>query len=148
VIPIAREADYRTDTIGRYDLGQFFAWVTAAYLPGERVGSDWRERQRWYAVMHRFDHDGNHVSSEAWCPGPGTRDGVAERLQHWLDELPGRAYGDIAIRPFQVTFDGIVFGLVQECHGQYPEGQQEDNWAEFYPGRLGFHAPWDGEYDT
>jgi formate hydrogenlyase regulatory protein HycA len=44
--------------------------------------------------------------------------------------------------------DGTLFGLVRECHGEYPEGEERDDWAEFYPNRLGFSAPWDGSYDT
>lgn len=50
--------------------------------------------------------------------------------------------------PFAVEVDGTLFGLVRECHGEYPEGEEQDDWAEFYPNRLGFSAPWDGLYDT
>ncbi|HEX4225906.1 MAG TPA: hypothetical protein VHZ97_26310 [Pseudonocardiaceae bacterium] len=117
LVPIAREAGYRTDAIGWYDRGQFFAWVTGAYLPGERIDADWRNHKRWYAAIHRFDHDGHHTGSDIWCPGPGTRDGIVQRLQSWLEELSGRIYRDISIRPFQIVVDGIIFGLVPECHG-------------------------------
>jgi formate hydrogenlyase regulatory protein HycA len=42
-------------------------------------------------------------------------------------------------------FDGALFGLVVE---QHDENEREDNWAELYPNRLGFHEPWNGLYDT
>lgn len=62
-------------------------------------------------------------------------------LRQWLDALPGRCYGDIAIRPFGHEFDGVMFGLVVETF----EGTEH---AELYPDTLGFHEPWDGSYDT
>lgn len=62
-----------------------------------------------------------------------------------LDGLPRREYGDLAIHPFQLTVDGVTFGLVTERHA---EGKGEDDWAELYPDRLGFSAPWDGSYET
>jgi len=149
VIPIRHEPHYRTSTIGLYNGGLFFAWVTGAFLPEDFPrGSDWRARKRWYAALHRFDHEGNHITSDIWCPGPGIRDGQQERLDGWLEALPGREFCDIAIRPFRLVVDGIVFGLVPECHGEHPDGEQEDDWAEFYPGRLGFAPPWDGSYST
>ncbi len=146
LIPIRHEPDYRTSTIGHYDKGLFFAWVTGAFPPGYSLGADWQSHQRWYAVLHRFDHDGRHDGSDIWCPGPGIRRGPRERLEAWLDALPGHTFCDIAIRPFQLVVDGIVFGLVAERHGEYPDG--EGDWAEFYPGRLGFSSPWDGSYST
>jgi hypothetical protein len=152
LIPIRHEPDYRTSTIGRYDGGQFFAWITGAFPPGTKIGPDWGEHKRWYAVIHRFDRDGHHTGSDVFCPGTGTTiaysDAIDAKLAEWLDALPGRKYCDIAVRPFQLTVDGIVFGLVPECHGDYPEGEEEDDWAEFYPGRLGFYPPWNGLYDT
>jgi hypothetical protein len=149
LIPIRCEPDYRTGTIGKFAEGQFFGWVTGAYAPGDPPrGADWKAYQRWYAVLHRFDDEGRHTGTDAWCPGPGIREGATERLASWLDALPGRVYRDIAIRPFQLEVDGIRFGLVPECHGDYLEGEGEVDWAEFYPGRLGFSAPWSGRYDT
>ncbi len=60
--------------------------------------------------------------------------------QQLLDErvhsLPGRQ--DIASAPFAVEIDGTLFGLVRECHGEYPDGEEPDGWAEFHPNRLGF----------
>ncbi|MER7429960.1 hypothetical protein ABT362_44975 [Nonomuraea rubra] len=31
---------------------------------------------------------------------------------------------------------------------QRGHGDQEDDWAELYPDRLGFGEPWDGQYST
>jgi formate hydrogenlyase regulatory protein HycA len=149
VIPIRRIAGYRTDTIGRYDGGQFFAYVTGASPRGTfHAGWDWRAHKPWYAVLHRFDHAGAHLASSIHTPGLGIRDGLAELLVTWLNELPGREYCDIAIRPFELIYDDTRFGLVLESHGDYPEGATELDWAELYPGRLGFSCPWNGRYDT
>ncbi|MGW5418642.1 hypothetical protein [Streptomyces sp. NPDC003943] len=71
-----------------------------------------------------------------------------ERVEEWLGSLPAVRFGDIATAPFSIDVDGIRFGLVRECHGEYPEGEEREDWAEFYPERLGFGAPWDGSYDT
>jgi formate hydrogenlyase regulatory protein HycA len=59
-----------------------------------------------------------------------------------LDSLPGREFGDIAIRPFERYFEGVQFALVDES-----EPDRGDR-AELYPDRLGFHVPWNGRYST
>jgi hypothetical protein len=48
---------------------------------------------------------------------------------------------------FQTEYDGILFGLIDES-GDDPELGHGGDWVELYPDRLGFHSPWDGEYDT
>ncbi|WP_326768391.1 hypothetical protein OG978_31230 [Streptomyces sp. NBC_01591] len=161
IIPIAHEPDYRTDTIGRYTGGQFLASVTYAFPDGFTVDDGWEEHKRLYAVLHRFDHEGRHIDSDIWCAGTyaeqqqrphgnGSVMARAEsRMAALLDGLPEREYGDIAIRPFRLTVDGVLFGLVVERHDDGDEsGEDEDDWAELYPDRLGFYAPWDGQYDT
>ncbi|GAA1386363.1 hypothetical protein GCM10009639_10080 [Kitasatospora putterlickiae] len=156
VIPIAYEPGYRTDTIGRFRGGQFFASVTYAVPEAKaepkaeaeetdtRAGAD----RVCFAVLHRFDEAGRHLDSRIeTAPGgfPEAAVAAAERLGEWLDALPEREFGDIAVAPFTVHADGCRFGLVVERHG---EDGTEDDWAELYPDGLGFHAPWDGEYDT
>lgn len=148
LIRIVRIPGYRSDTIGRYEGGQFFAYVTGASREGFQGDADWRKLKLWYAVLHRFDRGGVHVESRIWSPGPGIRDGLKDLLEQWLAELPGHEYGDIAIRPFELIYDGIRFGLILESHGEYGDGTEELDWAELYPGRLGFSEPWDGGYDT
>lgn len=150
-IPIARDP-HRTETIGRYAGGQFFAWMTYAFrgrrpihLPG------WEEDKRLYVVLHRFDGDGRHTDSDIWFAGTWAevqRNGRAAvfgpaeaRLSKLLEGLPGREYGDIAIRPFELTFDGVLFGLVAHEH----DGIES---AEFHPMGIVFYPPWDGLYST
>ncbi len=103
----------------------------------------------WYAVLHRFDPGGRHLGSRIEAApeefGTGTGKSAEELLREWLDALPEREFGDIAVAPFLVLVDGCRFGLVTERHD---EEATEDDWAELYPDGLGFHAPWDGEYDT
>lgn len=146
-VPIAHEPDYRTDTIGRYDGGQFFGSVTATLEDGTGGSPDWARHKRWYAVLHRFDAGGAHTGSEIWCAGTsedeaGSIAKAEARLIRWLDALPGRVFADIAVKLFQVEVDGHVFGLVDES------AEYEADHAEFVPDDLGFDPPWDGCYDT
>jgi formate hydrogenlyase regulatory protein HycA len=157
IVPIIHEPGYRTATIGRYAQGQFLASVTYAFPSGFSRGEGWEDQKRLYVVLHRFDPRGRHLHSDIWCSGtwaeqqrhPHGNDSVRvrakARLAELLDGLPGLEYGDIAIRPFQLSVDGVLFGLVTERHA---EDGGEDDWAELYPDRLGFSAPWDGTYDT
>ena len=147
-VPISYEPDHRTDTIGAYDGGQFFGSVTATLEDGAGANSDWYRFKRWYAVLHRFDQDGGHVDSQIWFAGTSEHedasiDRAQARLAGWLDALPGRVFGDIAIKLFHVEADGHVFGLVDES--DLYDGQDH---AEFLPDDLGFDPPWDGLYDT
>ncbi|WP_433200616.1 hypothetical protein ACQP00_29090 [Dactylosporangium sp. CS-047395] len=41
----------------------------------------------------------------------------------------------------------VVFGLIDETTDDPHEGHGAPR-AELYPQRLGFHEPWNGEYDT
>ncbi|MEV0732962.1 hypothetical protein [Polymorphospora sp. NPDC050346] len=147
-VPIAYEPDYRTDTIGRYDGGLFFGSVTATLEDGAARNPDWHRFKRWYAVLHRFDDQGGHIDSQIWFAGTGEhRDDSVEKarscLAGWLDALPGRVFGDISIKPFQVEVGGHVFGLVDQS-----EPHDGRDHAEFLPDGLGFAPPWDGLYDT
>lgn len=145
-IPIAHESDYRTDTIGRYAHGQFYAAVHGAQPELNGTDTDYDGRNRWYAYLHLFDHDGRHQRSDIRLLQVShyfTADDDADRvLAELLAQLPEAEFGDIAIQPFRLVHDGIVFGLIDESE---PE---RGDWAELYPDRLGFHSPWNGEYST
>ncbi|WP_037616194.1 hypothetical protein [Streptomyces aureus] len=155
LIPIRWEPHHRTSTIGRWDRGQFFAHVSGVF-EGRADCDASRVVRRWYAILHEFDKAGRHVDSTIEATGT-VPDGpekapVVAAAQHlldeWLDALAGREFGDIKIAPFAEHFEGRLFGLVLECHGEYADGEVCQDWAEFYPNRLGFSAPWDGSYDT
>lgn len=147
LIPIKRVPGYHTDTIGRYADGQFFACVTGAHARLLRPDADLAQQQRWYAVLHRFDHEGHHTGSDiqfTGTTGDGRRASVDEAvhlLRQWLGELADPVYGDIAVKPFRTELDGVVFGLVDvsDEHGDH---------VELYPNHLGFFPPWNGSYDT
>jgi hypothetical protein len=155
VIPIRYEPDYRTDTIGRYAHGQFLASITWAWAFREGVGlpSDWPRHKRMYAVLHRFDPDGHHLDADIWFAGiwaekqqhPPDQDPVLARARSKMAELLGSLrqieYGDIAIRPFRLEVDSVVFGLVVG-------GDEEYQWTTLEPDGLFFSRPWDGRYDT
>ncbi|MFJ6616771.1 hypothetical protein ACIQOW_04200 [Kitasatospora sp. NPDC091335] len=137
LIPVCHEPGYRTDTIGHWQGGQFFASIV-------RLGS------RYRAILHRFDAAGRHLDARV----RSTEDlAEAERLlAEWLDALPGREYGDIAIAPFSVHVDGELYGLVREDYEPDEVDEEDGEGAsvhfELYPDCLGFNAPWDGCYDT
>lgn len=153
VVPIAYVPKHRTESIGRYADGQFLASITYAFPQGFHLDHGWEEHKRLYAVLHTFDTEGHYLDSEIWCAGtwaeqkrdPGGEDSVLQRarvhLAKLLRSLPRRSYTDIAVRPFQVTVDEVLFGLVIR-------EDEAGTWAELYPDRLAFAEPWDGTYDT
>ncbi|MEV7186570.1 hypothetical protein [Kitasatospora sp. NPDC093102] len=155
VIPIQYLPDYRTRTIGRCEGGQFYASVVAAFPEGWS-GDDWQAVKRWHAVLHRFDEAGRHLDSRIRSTGTtadGEKQAVAAAqllLEEWLDALPGRHYQDIAIAPFEVRFEGALFGLVLEEDADEEDEDEEDGgvWMELYPDGLAFSFPWNGCYDT
>jgi formate hydrogenlyase regulatory protein HycA len=132
---------YRTEFAGRWAHGQFLGNVLSltdgvAWAAGDHS-------RRCYVYLHKFDLKGNHLDSLVETPGhgAGTSQAATLLLENWVAGLPGFAYSDIAIRPFQFKHDEITFGLiVEDGHGT--------DWAELYPDRLGFREPWDGSYDT
>lgn len=153
LVPIRHEPNYRTSTIGLWGGGQFFAHVSGVFVGADDEG---RVVRRWYSVLHEFDAAGQHLDSRVKASGT-VADGpektlvvaaAQKLLEEWLGSLPGRQFADIAVAPFAAEVEGTLFGLVRECHGEYPEGEERDDWAELYPSGLGFGAPWDGSYDT
>src|SRR5215471_14001140 len=143
VISIARMPGYRTEFAGTWSRGQFLGNVLSQTDPVASAARDRINSRRWYAYLHEFDHEGNYLESTVESPGIGedARRPAMRLLEEWMTGIPGLAYGDIAIRPFHFEHDTITFGLIiEDGHGM--------DWAELYPDRLGFHAPWDGSYDT
>jgi hypothetical protein len=153
VIPIAYEPNQRSGAVGRYADGQFLASVTYAFPQGFRPDDGWEEQKRLYTVLHTFDAAGRYRDSEIWCAGTWAEQQRAPHgdgsvlsqarihLAKLLRALPRRSYTDIAIRPFQRTVDGVLFGLLIE-------EDEEGTWAELYPDRHCFGPPWDGSYDS
>ncbi|KAB8185968.1 hypothetical protein [Microbispora catharanthi] len=151
LIPISYEPDFHTDTIGTHAGGLFFGgvcrgWPVAAY---EEVGEwPWRDEHGepmpgpWFAILHLFDHDGRHLSSEI---GPFADGAEADQaLQRMLACLQDVEYGDIAVRLFRVDAHDCVFGLIDETD----RAEDGDGYVEYYPNQIGFYEPWDGSYDT
>jgi formate hydrogenlyase regulatory protein HycA len=127
-IPIAHEPGRRTDLIGAWDDGLFFAgFCRNTYL-------------------HLFDHDGKHVRSHIGIAEEdlGTDDVRAcmSRLEEIVKALPGHRFGDIAVRLFRVEHGGRKWGLFDRTDGhRMPHVEME-------PDSLGFNPPWNGLYDT
>ena len=150
-ITISRIEDYHTHYLGRYGDGSQFMSFVVATLP-EIFPQDWQRHKRWYAVLHTFDADGNHLGTEARLAGV-TADGQAqvwERAGMWQDEMIaalGQAeWSDIAVRLFSVQVDGQTFGLVDSSF-RSEEGVFYEE-ATLQPNDFVFSEPWDGDYDT
>ncbi|MEU7613602.1 hypothetical protein [Micromonospora sp. NPDC049204] len=148
LVPIAHEPGYRTDRVGRYAEGQFYAGIHGAHRDDDHASDPDRERIRWYAYLHLFDAEGRHRRSDISlvATAPYLRgelgDQAEAHVEGLLDQLPDRQYGDIAIQLFRVVQDGVTFGLIDES-----DAERGDR-VELYPDRLGFTEPWDGLYST
>jgi formate hydrogenlyase regulatory protein HycA len=148
-IPIAYEPNYYTRYIGKFGGGkQFMAFVVATLPPHKpkKLGN----HKRWYAVLHTFDADGNHLNTDTWFTGV-TADGeeaVVERAREKrLEMLAGLGkykFSNIKVKLFSVTVDGHVFGLVDSSEPE--EGFEER--VTLWPNDFLFTRPWKGTYST
>ncbi|NUT03073.1 MAG: hypothetical protein HOV76_06310 [Hamadaea sp.] len=151
-IPIKHEPGYRTEHVGHHAEGMFLGGVVGAYLGPWHIELS-RDDLRWYAYLHHFDETGKYLWSDIEFAGinvEGQAQVVARAqalLDEWLSQLDDLIHDDIAVSLFQTHHDGVLFGLVDESSDDPDEGHGGD-WVELYPDRLGFHAPWDGDYDT
>lgn len=132
LIRVAYEPNHgRTDRIGRYADGQFFAIVhgTRHNAPGD-IG----------VALLLFDHTGTYTGSRIHNDVP--RDDAAELRERLIAELPEVAYGDIAIRPFSVVEGDITWELVEHTTDS---GKPR---VSFFPMDIMFSPPWSGTYCT
>ena len=145
-VPIARGAGYRTDTIGHYRHGQFYAAVRSGHRDDDRPRTGGASGIRRYAYLHLFDAGESHRESEISLIGvaphlTGKRGAqAAARPMSLPGQLDEAGFGDIAIRLLAVTCVGVTFGLIDES------GPDRGSRAELYPDQLGFSDAWDGTY--
>ena len=151
-IKISHIEGYYTEDIGRYGSGnQFMAFVVAT-LP-EVFSKDWEQHKRWYAVLHTFDAEGNHLDTQCRFAGV-TADGeeqITVRARGWVGELMsalGPVIGsDVEAKLFSVQVDGHTFGLVDvSCRDEEDDTFNEE--VSLLPNEFVFYEPWDGDYDT
>jgi hypothetical protein len=166
LIPYVADERSRFHHIGRYGPGNLFMalgtgafpgdWSSDSYSP-EYCKLHWAEHKRWYAVLHRFDADGNHLATEAQYGGTtasGEREANKEArrfLEAMLASLGPYDACDICVRLFRVEIDGYVFGLVYHCEDA-DDPDESDAVCEYVmlePNDIMFHPPWDsGEFST
>ena len=138
---------------------QLMAFITGAFPDNYVIesGEDgWRKIKRWIAVLHLFDVEGTHLSSQSRVGGYDIEgwDEACEKadaeLGRMLDPLRSRGFhsGDINVRLFSIILDGVTHGLIYTHHVAHEE-DFEGEWVTFEPRDFMFHPPWDsGEYST
>jgi hypothetical protein len=150
----------RFEYVGRLPDGrQFMAFVTGAFPDGIKLNWDtdeWRKVKRWMAVLHLFDAEGNRLSTDVRIGGLDIEGRYVAFDKAWadLDEMlselgPGKPeLGDIWVRQFRVSIDGVTHSLLYEQH-QPEEGGPLFESMMLDPRAIMFHPPWDsGEYST
>jgi hypothetical protein len=152
--------NHRFEYVGHLADGrQFLAFVTGAFPDGVKLNWDtdeWRKVKQWMAVLHLFDAEGNHVHSEARLGGFDIegRSVAGEKAWEELDKLLASLHpaapklGDICVREFSVSIDGVTHSLLYERHQPEEDGPVIES-VMLEPRDIMFHPPWDsGEYST
>jgi hypothetical protein len=136
---------------------QFLAFVTGAFPDGVQPSwenDEWQKVKSWSAVLHLFDADGNHLSSEVRLGGYDTDSEAGAKawfeLRGMLARLaPGEPeFGDIWIRQFATTIDSVTHSLLYEASDEVGDGRIVEG-VFLEPRGIMFHPPWDsGMYST
>lgn len=145
-IKILREEEYHTQYIGKYnDEKQFMAFIVG--VPLDTRVSSIRQKLRWYAVLHRFDSDGNHLGTQAIFLGTkpfvNQLDNAQAKFAEMLAQLGPLTYCDVEVKLFSTRIDGQEFGLVDAS-----VAEEDYRSVELVPNGLAFFPPWDGTYET
>ncbi len=135
---------------------QFMGFVSGAF-PESGPTNDWEKTKRWYAVLHRFDANGSHLSTKV-SNGGTTADGEEQscerawkKLGDMLRDVCIDRLCDIQIKTFVYEEEGYRFAVVYEKNNfddpENPEGVYE--CVMLWPNDIMFHPPWDsGHYST
>jgi hypothetical protein len=133
--------------VGSYDGGkQFMAFVSGTFAVDRQ-----HEPKRWIAVLHLFDADGNHVTTQTRLGGFDAegRKIAVEKAWIEMEDLIADIVGvdiefhDISIKLFSVEVDGVTHGLL------YETGERSGEWVMLEPLDVMFHPPWDsGKFST
>jgi hypothetical protein len=111
----------------------------------------------WYAVVHRFDADGRHLSTRSRRRAGRAAQECFEEAQSALREMlaPFLAGGwraaDIRVRPFCVSIDDLTHGLIFMAEGgpETEEDRLEMESVYFAPYGYRFGPPYeDGQYSS
>lgn len=147
-IPIERIEDYHTHYLGQSSDGkQFWAHSTHVFVKTYaeilEIQGDWQDYRHEYAVLHTFDKDGNHLTSN--CFNCGTSKDVTDKmlydkLEEMVCQLGVIEFKDIEIKPFQSKIDDIIYGLVPDENNEYINLEPNS--------QISFVPPWDGTYST
>ena len=143
--------DFRMEHVGTLVDGGLFYCETQIFYDG-------RSSIIYYAA-YTFEADGTlrHPNIERLgARGSYTQDEAAELGDRLLEQLGPRTTATIKVRPFEVEFDSLLFGLVPRAIGADGEeialedADDDDVRVEAMPGNtISWYAPWDeGGYDT
>jgi len=124
--------DLQTSHVGRFNVSeQYFLAQHAVHSEGGASPTC------HYAALYCFDGAGRLTTHRIIGPIETVTDDTIRKL---LAELGLYEFRDIVIAPFQVAFDGWVFGLLPD---------PERGTITLEPGgMITFMEPWDGEYYT
>jgi hypothetical protein len=135
---------------------QFMAFVSGAF-PESGPTTEWEKTKRWYAILHRFDPEGNHLSTQV-SNGGTTAEGEEhsctcawKKLGEMLHGLDIDRLCDINIKPFVYEEEGYRFALVYEQRSYDDPGNPGAGYecVMLWPNDIMFHPPWDsGQYST
>jgi len=147
-IPIERIKDYHTHYLGQCADGQlFWAYPTFAFTKKyeeiQAIAGDWRDYRNEYAILHMFDSEGNYLKTQHWFAGTNMQvddNKLIAKLDEMVLELGDVEFKDITVNLFEVTIDGITFGLIPD-----PEFQLINLMPS---STIAFGEPWDGSYST
>jgi hypothetical protein len=158
----------RFSLIGRTARGQQFMGFVTGAMPSDwwsgkhhplYIEANWARFKRWYAVMHLFDLEGNHLTTDARSGGNSISTEVQgescrradEYLEQMFRTLGAVQFCGINIKTFGVEIDGYFFGLVYEVKSYDDPGNPDSTYESLMlqPNDIMFHPPWDsGEYST
>ena len=145
-LPIERIEDYHTHYLGRTAEGHlFWGYETFVFIkPYSDIeqGDDWRKWRKEYVVLHKFDSEGNYLSTR-YCSSLTSESSEQElsgELAKMVAELGDFEFHDIEIKLFQTKIDNITFGLIVD---------EVSGTINLQPSStISFQEPWDGGYYT
>lgn len=144
-IPIKRVPHYRTYYAGRWARGQFLGTVISQLdrWAVEEGKANWRGYSRWFAYPHEFDHHGRYLESAVESPGLGPQ-ARTRRSASWRNgsrAFPGS--------PTATSRSGRSAPNTSAWPSASSSKRATGRTGPMLsPESLGFHEPWDGEYDT